>query len=240
MNDAQYKLIVDGARAAGATFPTQASWLRFKAAIDAACNDDEPALDLARFFDAMRAGKVLGPTLSSDEVQGCEAIIKACAGWPVSWTAYALATAYHETAGTMQPIRERGGPAYFRRMYDPKGARPGVARTLGNTVEGDGVQFAGRGYVQLTGRRNYALAQEKLGAPFVGNPDLALEPDHAAAIMARGMSEGWFTGKTLASYLPETGKATAAQFREARRIINGVDRAAEIATYAMEFQRALL
>jgi lysozyme len=36
MNDAQYKLIVDAARARGATFPTQDAWLAFKAAIDAA------------------------------------------------------------------------------------------------------------------------------------------------------------------------------------------------------------
>jgi hypothetical protein len=40
MRDAQYKLIVDSARARGATFPTQAAWLEFKAAIDAAVNDN--------------------------------------------------------------------------------------------------------------------------------------------------------------------------------------------------------
>lgn len=40
MNDAQYKLIVDGARKAGAKFPTPAAWLDFKAAIDAATNDN--------------------------------------------------------------------------------------------------------------------------------------------------------------------------------------------------------
>jgi hypothetical protein len=42
MKDAQYKLIVDGARRAGAKFPTQADWLAFKAAIDAAVNDNLP------------------------------------------------------------------------------------------------------------------------------------------------------------------------------------------------------
>lgn len=40
MNDAQYKIIVDGARKAGAKFPTPAAWLDFKAAIDAATNDN--------------------------------------------------------------------------------------------------------------------------------------------------------------------------------------------------------
>lgn len=250
MNDAQYKLIVDGARRAGAKFPTQADWLAFKAAIDAAVNDNLPrpsfgvadafAISLSAFFDAMRDGRLLGPVLSQGEVDGCKAIIAACAGWPLSWTAYALATAYHETAGTMQPIKEYGGAAYFRRLYDIEGARPALAKRHGNTSPGDGAKYFGRGYVQLTWKCNYARAQAELGAPFVADPDLALQPVHAAAIMRRGMEEGWFTGKKLATYLPSTGKADHAQFKEARRIINGVDRAADIATYAVEFQKGLM
>lgn len=42
MKDAQYKLIVDAARKRGATFPAQDDWLEFKAAIDAAVNDNAP------------------------------------------------------------------------------------------------------------------------------------------------------------------------------------------------------
>lgn len=44
MKDAQYKLIVDAARKRGATFPTQADWLEFKAAIDTACQDNQIAV----------------------------------------------------------------------------------------------------------------------------------------------------------------------------------------------------
>jgi putative chitinase len=51
------------------------------------------------FFDALRAG-LLGPALSADEVDGCNAILKAMEGSPLAYTAYALATAYHETAST--------------------------------------------------------------------------------------------------------------------------------------------
>lgn len=245
LSEPQWRLIFGAAKRRGAKWPDNPDVLAFKREVEAALGVTETvappcAPDLSRFFDTMRSGRILGPTLSTEEVEGCKAIIAACEGWPVSWTAYALATAYHETAGTMQPIKELGGPAYFRRMYDPQGSRPLVAKSLGNTVPGDGVQFAGRGYVQLTGRRNYAYAQEKLGVPFIGNPDLAMQPDHAAAIMALGMSNGWFTGKKLSTYLPATGKATHAQFKDARRIINGVDRAADIATYAVEFQKALL
>ena len=44
------------------------------------------------------------------------------------WLAYALATAFHETAFTMQPIRERGCKTYFLRMYDPNSSLPNRAR----------------------------------------------------------------------------------------------------------------
>jgi putative chitinase len=252
VNDAQYKLIVDGARKRGATFPTQADWLEFKAAIDAAVANDAPALvvgpvaeprptgltDPTAFFAELRNTKAMGPTLSADEVSGCEAILAACAGWRLSWAAYGLATAHLETAGTMQPIKEYGGTAYFRKMYDIEGARPAKARELGNTMPGDGAKYAGRGYVQLTGRTNYKKAGAALGQDMVSTPDLAMRPDIAAAVMVKGMEQGWFTGKRLADYLP-AATGTLEQFKAARRIINGQDRALDIARTAIEFQRAL-
>jgi putative chitinase len=75
------------------------------------------------FFEALRTG-LLGPTLTAEEVKGTNAVLDAMEGSPLSWTAYALATAYHETASTMQPVKEYGGPTYFTRMYDVSGARP--------------------------------------------------------------------------------------------------------------------
>lgn len=192
----------------------------------------------AAFFSKVRAG-LLGPTLSSEEVAGCEAILKAMEGSPLSWTAYALATAYLETAHTMQPIKEFGGESYFTRRYDIQGNRPDVAKTLGNTQKGDGARFSGRGYVQLTGRRNYLRAEMELALPFIAKPDLALQPGPAAAIMRRGMEEGWFTGKRFASYLARAGAADQPAFEQSRRIINGQDRAADVAGYALEFQDAL-
>jgi predicted chitinase len=190
------------------------------------------------FFDSLRSG-LLWPTLDQDEVSGCEAILDAMAGLPLSWCAYALATAYHETAHTMQPIREFGGPRYLTRMYDVTGARPAMARKMGNTEPGDGVRFCGRGYVQLTWKANYAKAGAKLGVDLVANPDKAMRPDIAARIMREGMVEGWFTGKGLADYLPGA-RATLAQYQAARRIINGTDKAALIAGYAMQFEAALV
>jgi putative chitinase len=195
------------------------------------------AFDPAAFFDVVRRG-ILGPTLDKDEVDGCERIMEAMAGLPLSWCAYALATAYHETAHTMQPIKELGGPKYLHRMYDISGARPTLARRYGNTQPGDGIKFAGRGYVQLTWRVNYTKAAAKLGVDLVGNPDLALDAGIAARIMREGMVAGWFTGKAFRHYLPQP-IATKGQFAQARRIINGTDKADQIADYAAQFQKAL-
>lgn len=190
------------------------------------------------FFDHCRSG-VMGPTLDNDEVSGAGAILDAMAGAPLAWCAYALATAWHETAHSMQPIKEYGGPAYFTRMYDPKGQRPSLAKANGNTVPGDGIKYCGRGYVQLTWRNNYKRAGEKIGYPLEGNPDLAMRPDIAAMIMRRGMEEGWFTGKAFDHFLPKQGSADRAAYVNARRIINGADKAGQIADYALRFQAAL-
>ena len=195
------------------------------------------------FYNSLRKTKIIGPVITQSEVDGCEAILLACMGWPVSWTAYALATAYHETAHTMQPIVERGVGDTDGDGWDEWFDKYDVGRKaieLGNTpaADGDGHRYRGRGYVQLTGLANYRRAQDKLGLPFVSDPDLALKPDAAAAIMRRGMEEGWFTGKALSAYLQSP--ATQAQFKNARRVINGTDKADLIASYAITFQDALL
>ncbi len=191
--------------------------------------------NISNFFAYLRTTKMFGPKLDQSEVDGINAILAACAGWPVSWTAYALATAYHETAHTMLPIKEYGSYKYLSK-YDTGR----LAAALGNTpqADGDGQLYAGRGYVQLTGRANYAKAEKLTGLPLLKNPDLALRQDVAAKIMRHGMENGWFTGKSLKNYLPNA-LGTTAQFTNARRIINGLDAAAKIAATAVQFQRAM-
>jgi len=108
-----------------------------------------------------------------------------------------------------------------------------VAARLGNREPGDGVRYCGRGYVQLTGRANYARAG------LADDPDRALHPDVAGEVLERGMREGWF-GRRLMDVLPLGGPATRSQFVAARRAVNGQDRAALIADYALRFQDALL
>lgn len=190
------------------------------------------------FFDSLRAG-LLGPTLSPTEVNGCSAILDAMEGAPLAWAAYALATAYHETASTMQPIKEYGGDTYFTRLYDVTGARPQMCIANGNTCAGDGPRYCGRGYVQLTWKNNYAKAGQECGVDLVADPDLALNPEIAAKVLRRGMQEGWFTGKRFSDYLPGSGRATSGQYARARYIINGSDRAQQIAAHAKAFETAL-
>lgn len=190
-------------------------------------------MDLAKFFDGVRDRPFSGK-LRQEQVDGCGTLIAAFekATWPVTYAAYGLATAFHETAFTMQPIKERGSNAYLSKYDTGK-----LAKALGNTpaADGDGILYAGRGYVQLTGRANYEKAGKALKQPLLEKPDLALQPDIAADIMVRGMQEGWFTGKTNSRYLD----GTPPNYFEARRIINGTDEAAKIAAYAKSFEGAL-
>lgn len=202
----------------------------------------------ADFYDWLRDNDMLGPKISNEEFAGCKAITDACAadGWPVSWTAYALATAYLETNHTMLPVLEAywlspaNRAAYYRRMYDIQGQRPQKARELGNVNPGDGALFPGRGYVQLTGRANYLKAGTALGVDLIANPGRALEPGIAAQIMVRGMREGWFTGRDIDDDLPRNTAATLQEFTRSRDVINGTDKQAEIAGYALDWQQALI
>jgi hypothetical protein len=90
-----------------------------------------------------------------------------------------LATIAVETAYQFAPIHEFGGVDYLNRLYDKR-------TDLGNTPEadGDGARYAGRGYIQVTGKSNYEHYGKLLGVDMVKDPDMALEPNCAAAILA--------------------------------------------------------
>src|SRR5579883_1840844 len=90
------------------------------------------------------------------------------------WAAYMLATVKYECANTWQPIAEYGNVPYFAK-YD---AGTKLGTQLGNTQPGDGYRYRGRGYVQLTGRANYAKMGQclGLGTQLVDSPDLAMRP----------------------------------------------------------------
>lgn len=176
------------------------------------------------FFDAVRAA-VYGGALNQAQVDGLNAIL---AAWNQYGDgddrklAYILATAHHET-GAFRYTREIWGPTAAQKRYEGR-------KDLGNTQPGDGKRFMGRGFVQLTGRRNYADWSRRTGLDLVGNPDMVVRPDIAARILVQGSMLGTFTGKKLGDYT---------SFRDMRRVINGTDRADTIAEYASKFMAAL-
>lgn len=184
---------------------------------------------LTLFDGRLSTGQVSGITHMLDEWD------KEHAAKDDRWLAYALGTVHHETGRSMTPIDEAGGPRYFFEMYDPQGSRPQVARRLGNTTAGDGVRYHGRGLVQLTGRGNYQIWEGKLVRPLVENPDLALDPNIASTILFVGMGEGSFTGRKFSDFF----SGSNADWRNARRIINGVDKADLVASYALKYYSAI-
>lgn len=196
-------------------------------------------MNRAAFYASLRArgSGVFGTSLTQGQVDGCEAILAACNGLPVAHAAYILATAYHETARTMQPVRETLEPtddqaiAWLDRAF--AAGRLKSVKTPYWRKDADGKSWLGRGYVQLTHKANYARAGRELALDLIGNPDLAMQPTVAALILVRGSAEGWFTGKRLSDYLP-------GDYVKARRIINGTDRAQDIAAYAQAFEAALV
>jgi len=60
------------------------------------------------------------------------------------------------------------------------------ANRMGNGPEesGDGYRYRGRGFIQLTGKNNYARYGSLLGLPLVQNPELAAVPENALKIAA--------------------------------------------------------
>lgn len=185
-------------------------------------------------FDYLRS--VIG-ALDQSQVNGLNFIVSKMkqAGFTYPEAAYGLATVYIETDRTFQPIAEKGSDKYLSK-YDT-----GVlAKRLGNTPEadGDGQKYKGRGYVQITGLANYKFFSKITGKDLVGKPDLALDADTAAHIMTHGMLNGSFTGVGFRRKRP-VSRYNLYQYTQARNIINGTDRATEIAQYAMIFEKAL-
>jgi glycosyl hydrolase family 19 (putative chitinase) len=171
------------------------------------------------FFTQVRR-TLFSNNLKQTQVDGINAILD---GWEAKyeaeddrWLAYALATTYHETDQHMQPIEEYG---------------KGRGMPYGKPDPTTGQVYYGRGFVQLTWERNYKTMSDLLGVDFVNHPDLALELDNATNIMFIGMIKGLFTGKSLANYFNQTTE----DWVNARRIINGLDKAQAIAMYGHNF-----
>ena len=132
--------------------------------------------------------------------------------------AYVLATTEWETAHTFKPVRE----AYWlSEDWRRKNLRY--------------YPYYGRGYVQLTWRANYDKYSKIIGTDLVNNPDKVMEPNLSLFILVHGFKTGTFTGRRITDYI----NRERTDYRNARRCINGTDKASEIAQLALAWERTL-
>lgn len=180
------------------------------------------------FFDSLRAS-LFHNGMTQQQVDGINAILAAWAkhgDGDDRKLAYILGTAFHESDRFFAMEEYASGKAYEGR------------KSLGNTQPGDGVKFKGRGFVQITGRRNYTDWSKRLGIDLLARPERASERPIAARIIVEGMMLGTFTGKKLGDYI-NSNMEIVKGFVEARRTVNGTDRAQLIAGHAWKFLKAL-
>lgn len=154
--------------------------------------------------------------------------------------AYILSTAYHESYHrsinpNWNPVREgfansnEGAISAVTKLFNA--GRISHNYALPHT---NGNSYYGRGFVQITWPENYRKMGNRLGIPLYENPDLALDRDVSAKLLVVGMIEGLYTGRKLSDYGAQDFDAY-----NARRIINGLDKAETIKGYYETFNLAI-
>lgn len=186
------------------------------------------------FFNEI-AKTLFNRQLTSSQKAGIRQKLKAFDKYDITdnrWRAYMLATSYHETGRTMQPVEEIG---------------KGAGKPYGKKIKYDGTRYStpdriyyGRGDVQLTWYENYEMMGRLLNMPLLNQPELALKPEISARIMIEGMTRGIsnrgdFTGVSLESFFNNRRDDPF----NARRIVNGLDQADIIAGYYFKFLEAI-
>ena len=154
---------------------------------------------------------------------------------------YILATTWHETATTMLPIAEYGkgkGRPYGTWYKNSKGElysfKNGSKREVYLQSEYPHLYY-GRGETQNTWFDNYEKLSKVFNVDFLNNPDLLLTQEWSTPVTIYSMKNGLYTGKKLSDYINQSKK----DYVNARKIINGMDKAILIAGYAETFEKAL-
>lgn len=177
------------------------------------------------FYDTARI-TLFGGKISTIQFQRVEALLSSAASFETveaEHLAYVLATAHWETDRFTAMEEYASGDAYEGRA------------DLGNVQLGDGKVFKGRGFPMLTGRNNYKWASGVAGIDLLANPERASDPLVSAPIILAGMLTGSFTGVGLGRYV----NSDKVDFVNARRVVNGLDRAETIADIAQRYLAAI-
>lgn len=211
-------------------------------------------MDKKLFFEVAKSAVFGGKPLNQGQVNGCEILLDACQRhrMPTNDAAYILATSHWETGGTMLPVietrtaKDKTNPSVdtaIRRLNASfKAGKLKWVKTPYWRKDADGKSWLGRGYPQLTHKTNYEKASKIVGVDLVANPERMLEPEIAAEVMVVSMRDGGFTGKKLRDFIDLSDDSDAIDRREylkARAVVNGKDRASEIADLAIGYERAL-
>lgn len=182
-------------------------------------NIQEKVKDYVNFLE----GKMLKRTLTSEQISNINHIFQTCLQLKVTdlrSIAYILATTQWETARTFRPIDEMGR---------------GRGKSYGIPHPKTGKIYYGRGFVQLTWYDNYERFTRLLNArgfnvDLINKPEQANNPEIASLILVLGMKEGRFTGRDLDDYFNDSKE----DWYNARRIVNGTDKAVIIKDIALE------
>lgn len=223
-------------------------------------------MDRAIFFKDAKV-RLFNGKLKQDQVEGMDAILTACADLNVTdlrHIASILATPMIETGGTFIPTTEslNYNSTALRAKFPSRITKAEAERygrvagkhaadqvaianiiyggtwgksNLGNTEAGDGYRYRGRGLCQITGRTNYTKFSRLLGVDLIKDPELACDIRIAAKILVIGERDGLFTGAKLSDFF----NASKTDWRNARKIINGLDEADKLASDSQQFHLAL-
>ena len=69
---------------------------------------------------------------------------------------------------------------------------------MGNTEEGDGYAYRGRGIFQLTGKENYTNCGQGIGKDLIAHPEMLQEP------LGASLSAGWYWNKRSLNQYADT------------------------------------
>ena len=151
------------------------------------------------------------------------------------WLAYIFASIYHETGHKMIPVREgfkssdKDARDHVRMMFIKGIVNRDYAEPVG------GISYFGHGRVQTTHLQNYQKLSLRFGRDFVKDPSLLLDSRIDVEVAVEGHIEGLWTSRQLSEFI-SGGKCN---YKDARRIVNGQDKADLIASYAVSFEWAI-
>ena len=194
------------------------------------------------FFDHTRQTLFKG-SLHQSQLDGMTAILDK---WETEsskdddrWLAYMLGTTHHETGRSMQPVRETFAATddeAIKRLEKAwhAGKMPWVKSPYWRR-DADGKSWLGRGFVQVTHKDNYRKLGTAIGIDLLTDPDRAMDLDTALKVLFVGMRNGLFTSVKLSDFF----NVSKEDWVNARKIINGLESADLVASYAKTYYAAI-